>query len=384
MTSIVQILVASLLLEVLAPGAAVADSVRPRDLRRGSTPGSEKDTALELGVRAIAWRYGMDVLVMSRRTLNLSKAEIGHKAHVIYTTGGVKGATAGVIAANKPDEIVVKSAARPMEKQAIAKDDIDTLVVARRRGALEIWQKQADGQLVIMTPGNLDLSKLLSGWHAHIVYRSRNRNRAVIAEIVDGNERNVVVKSGYGIRGNKGSIDTIMSDEIVYIVAAQNFRDITAWRKVIRAVQKLPQEPRVRCKARTIANDGPKWGWVVGRMVPTSDDTFGILTEGGMYRVPVSSFTDLEINIGRRRHTLKGFLIGCLSGLSYMVLDWDFDLNVYDPNAGYGFGVGIVASTLIGFMVKTERWVEVSPGRLNLGIAPTKNKGLRAALTFDL
>ena len=35
------------------------------------------------------------------------------------------------------------------------------------------------------------------------------------------------------------------------------------------------------------------------------------------------------------------------------------------------------------YMIKSDKWVEVPPQRLNLSLAPTSTKGLRAALTFN-
>ena len=40
-------------------------------------------------------------------------------------------------------------------------------------------------------------------------------------------------------------------------------------------------------------------------------------------------------------------------------------------------------ATLMGAATKSEKWVEVPPQRLNLSIAPTLDKGFRAALTVN-
>ena len=51
---------------------------------------------------------------------------------------------------------------------------------------------------------------------------------------------------------------------------------------------------------------------------------------------------------------------------------------------GVGGAVSLcLLSTLIGVATKSEKWVEVPPQRLNLSIAPTLDKGLRAALTVN-
>ena len=53
-------------------------------------------------------------------------------------------------------------------------------------------------------------------------------------------------------------------------------------------------------------------------------------------------------------------------------------------------GCVLVLSTLIGAMIKSDKWVEVSPqyfhltlGPLSAGQAGTPTKGLRAGLTFN-
>ena len=46
-------------------------------------------------------------------------------------------------------------------------------------------------------------------------------------------------------------------------------------------------------------------------------------------------------------------------------------------------GGACMISTLIAAMIKSDKWVEVPPDRLNLSLAPTSTKGLRAALTFN-
>ena len=122
-----------------------------------------------------------------------------------------------------------------------------------------------------------------------------------------------------------------------------------------------------------------------------------VMTQDGqtLYQVPMSSITNLEVSMGRRRNAGKGFGFGLGLGLTFLLV---VSTTVKTPDSGdlglgrgaafFVIGVGgavslCLLSTLIGVATKYEKWVEVSPQRLNLSIAPTPEKGLRAALTFN-
>ena len=104
--------------------------------------------------------------------------------------------------------------------------------------------------------------------------------------------------------------------------------------------------------------------------------------------MPLSSVSNLEVSIGQYRNTFKGLGIGLgISGLLIAVV------LVSGPGGG-DFGMGLLVSlhaaipittvaTTIGLLMKSDKWVEVPPDRLNLTVAPTSGKGLRAALTFS-
>ena len=118
-----------------------------------------------------------------------------------------------------------------------------------------------------------------------------------------------------------------------------------------------------------------------------------VMTQDGqtLYQVPMSSITNLEVSMGRRRNAGKGFGFGLGLGLTFLIVVRTTDSGAPGPGRGAALiiiGVGgaislCLLSTLIGIATKYEKWVEVSPQRLNLSIAPTPEKGLRAALTFN-
>ena len=118
-----------------------------------------------------------------------------------------------------------------------------------------------------------------------------------------------------------------------------------------------------------------------------------VMTQDGqtLYQVPMSSITNLEVSMGRRRNAGKGFGFGLGLGLTFLIVVRTTDSGAPGPGRGAALiiiGVGgaislCLLSTLIGVATKSEKWVEVPPQRLNLSIAPTLDKGLRAALTVN-
>ncbi len=107
------------------------------------------------------------------------------------------------------------------------------------------------------------------------------------------------------------------------------------------------------------------------------------------YQVPVSSISTFDVSIKRYRNIGKGLIIGLAAGAVMTIL-----INIPDPETdlqglGQAYATLIVLpsiaviSTLIGAITKSDKWVEVSPKRLNLSLEPTSPKGLRAALTFN-
>ena len=161
-----------------------------------------------------------------------------------------------------------------------------------------------------------------------------------------------------------------------------------------KAIQRFKtHNAKVRVKAPSLSKKR-----IVGEVVKMTQDTL-LLREGRTFlQVPMSSITNLEVSLGQRRNTGKGFRIGLGVGLavstslfiyagylSKKYKDVHGNIDALAPGlAGAYLGPSIVIlSTFIGAATKSEKWVEVSPQRLNLSIAPTSTKGLRAALAVN-
>ena len=411
MKSTAIILIASLLFEILVPCASVLAQMTQGDKtvrvgqldserRSGRKQMSERDRVLAVAERAIRLIYELDVRVMSSGKLDVSKLRTGLIARVVHTSAGSKRAATGNIVKIGQDGITLWSAERPGERKKIPYIGIDTLVIARDRQALERWQRRAEGRFLVMSKSNLDLSKLTKGWHVFVVYEFENGTRAELTEILDGDKRHVLVGAPDTAAGQFWAKREIARDDIEIVVAAENPEDITGWRYARRLIPHLVANPKIRFKTWSFVEGGSKAKSVVGRLIDVNQDTFvirGGQLRSNIHKLPLSSFTDFEISIGRRRNTAKGLSIG--AGVSFLaLLMWSAAFG--PPDSGYhdqsealrglGYLSMVAAAALVGAMIghstETERWVEwveTSPHRLNLNLVPTQNRGLGAAVSFD-
>lgn len=242
----------------------------------------------------------------------------------------------------------------------------------------------------------LDPSKLKLGWHAYVVYRFEDMTRAELTEITDLDEKRVVVRSNYAGGDQFWADGEIAHDDIIIIVAAEKRGDITEWRNARQVIRHLPLNPRIRFNASRSANAGRGKRSGVGRLHEVRQDTIVIgagLSKHEVFRVPISSIDNFEINIGHYRNTNKGMGIGFVLGLGLLVTaavldatasgagDYKWFLTRYT-----GFVISLpvfMCSTLIGYSIKTDRWVDVPLKSVELSVAPTRNRGLGAAVSFE-
>ena len=182
---------------------------------------------------------------------------------------------------------------------------------------------------------------------------------------------------------------TIAYKDIDTLVISQHAQSIDAWKnaKQVQRYLKNKYNTKVRVQASSIWKSR-----VVGRLVKMTPDTLVISRGGTFFQVPVSSISNFEVNIGQHRNTGKGMAIGLGVGAAiFWAVYASLDLDYPDSTEGLAllYVLGYISipicalSTLIGATIKTDKWVEVSPQSLNLSLAPTSTKGLRAALTFN-
>ena len=137
--------------------------------------------------------------------------------------------------------------------------------------------------------------------------------------------------------------------------------------------------------------------WIAGEVVKMTRDTLVIKARpfskgrlsgrSTLSKVPKSSISDFEVSLGQHRNTGTGWKIGLgiglvVAGINAMNAPFD-KLGVFYSRMAFLGGPIVLFGTVGGALTKSEKWVAVSPQRLNLSIAPTHEKGLRAALAVN-
>jgi len=256
----------------------------------------------------------------------------------------------------------------------------------------QVTQKPREKTVTVLSRGQIDSSKITTGWYAHIVYISEEGSeRTATGQIMEKGTDHILIRvEDEALKSWK----TIAYRDIDTLVIAQHTRDIEEWKNARQTQQHpgqaihplLKGDSRVRVYAPVIRK-----GWMVGKLIKMTQDTLvvrGELTLYGrrFYQVPLSSISNLEVSIGQYRNTFKGLGIGL--GISGLLIAVAF------MSGGGDYGMGLLVSlhaaipittvaTTIGLLMKSDKWVKVPPQSLNLSFVPTSTKGLRAALTFN-
>ena len=240
--------------------------------------------------------------------------------------------------------------------------------------------------VTIMPRGQIDPSEITKGWYAHVVYTSQGATEKATSQIADKDSSRIALKNGadtYNIAYN--DIDTL--------IVAKRMQEIERYRET-----GAKYNARVRVYAPSIQK-----GQMVGRLIKMMQDTLVIQKGHRFYEVPVSSISTFDISIKQYRNTGKGLKIGLGAGaviIGFTIISTYREKKRIDQKSGdtsisyytlgiatlVGYSAGAlvcILSTFIGAATKSDKWVEVSPQRLNLSLAPTPAKGLRAALTFN-
>ena len=239
--------------------------------------------------------------------------------------------------------------------------------------------------VTVMPRGQIDPSEITKGWYAHIVYTSQRATGT--GQIADKDTSHIALKYG-------ADTYNIAYADIDTLIVAKHLREIERYRET-----GAKYNARVRVYAPSIQK-----GQIIGKLIKTMQDTLVIQREHSFYQVPISSISKFDVSIKQYRNTGKGFKIGiglCLglvaigAGVTALVDDSGEILTPEDTALLIINAVSVpltTLTTLVGAMKKSDKWVEVSPQRLNLSLAPlpawprqagTSTKGLRAVLTFN-
>ncbi|MDE3001614.1 MAG: hypothetical protein OXU79_21270 [Gemmatimonadota bacterium] len=319
------------------------------------------------------------VSYVSRPDLDPKRIKKGWHAHVVYANEDGRRIATGKIEIKRPGYFVIRSGSTPWSWK-IPHDKIETLVTYKDRRNIERWLKARQAivrldETVVETIASedFDLGRLKTGRHATIVYRTKGVRKIVSGEIVNIEADRIDIQSSPLLTWK------IAISHIDTLVFAEYRSDMERWLR--------EKHPPVRVKARSFSRRR-----IIGRFFGVDRDTLVLVTGRGFERVPLSSVDNFEVSIGRFRNAGKGMRIGLVLGLAILAPVALSDLRADDYKlrglataitATYVFPLIFLGSTLIGAATRTERWVKVSPPRLNLSIAPARNTGLRAAVSFN-
>ncbi len=141
---------------------------------------------------------------------------------------------------------------------------------------------------------------------------------------------------------------------------------------------------RVRITARS-SSGRP----ITGRFQGIIRDTLMLASNYGYERIPLSSIDKFEVSLGRANHADTGMQIGLAMGLGFTVtfgaIGLELEQSFFDFLClGALMSIPVVlVPTLIGAVIRTERWEKVLPQRLNLSVAPTHGRGIGAAVRYQ-
>ena len=287
------------------------------------------------------------------------------------------------IAYDKVVSVIMSDEVKRSVKQI---NEVDRFMRKRVVGQAEQDRLQAAIQtlnhkpITVMVRGQIDTSQVPWNAYVHVVYTSKGEKENAAGRVVNKTASSIITLQNTQQDG-KIAYDNIAYSNIAYdnmdtLLVANDWQDIERYREI-----GAQHNAKVRVKAIYQKR-------VTGRLVNMTQDTLVIQSGRTFFQVPRSSISNLEVGIGKRRNTNKGMALGAIIGLAILVPS----VLREDPEwRGLAFVVygGVISlpiyivSTLIGAAIKTDNWVKVSPQRLNLSVAPTSSKGLRAALTFN-
>ncbi len=306
------------------------------------------------------------------------------------------------IAYDKVLSVIMGGEATPRGKQINEVDRFIREMEKREARALETEeaaiQRFNQKVVTIISRGQIDSSKITRGWYAQVIYTSQE---TATGRIVNKTASSIILfpnkQQGRKIAYNTIDVaqKNIAYDTIDTLVIAKQWRDIKRYREI-----GAKYNAKVRVHVPSIQKKR-----MVGELVKMTQDTLVIHSGRTFFQVPSSSISNFEVSIGRYRNTDKGFKIGLAAGAVIIGLtsistykekkridqrSGDTSLSYYTLHiatlVGYSAGAFVcLLSTLIGATIKSDKWVEVPPDRLNLSINPHLQTGFvpRLRLIFD-
>ena len=171
----------------------------------------------------------MDITVISRGEVDPTTLKMGLYAYAAYKAEGIEGSVWGRIVQIEPDGIAIESETEPSETRKIAFGDIDILAVTEDRLTFESWlnARLAAAKITVMSREDLDLTKLATGSHAHVVYTWRGLKRVSFGKVLKVAPDGIWVESGT----EQTETAKIAAAEIDTLASANSPQALERWQK---------------------------------------------------------------------------------------------------------------------------------------------------------
>ena len=309
---------------------------------------------------------------------------VGETTFTIRSGGGLKNKTT-IAYADVLSIIMSTKSTVP----AIQMNEVNRFIRDEKRRVAKAEQK-AKTEVVHLTGEQVNADTLVQNAYAIVTYYENNklkREKGWIKAIGDTafTIQNSLLGKATIAYGKVLSV--IISEDAIMSIEKMNAMERELQKIEAKAMQRFnTHNAKVRFKAPSLSNKR-----IIGEVVKVTQYTLLIREGRTLFEVPLSSISNFEVSLGKRRNAGKGFMTGL--GLGGIVLIFAMKEDINDESEWRGFATVVTAayilpsivvlSTLIGVATKSDKWVEVPPQRLNLSIAPTSSKGVHAALTVN-
>ncbi len=313
-------------------------------------------------------------------------------------SGGLEGETT-IAYANVLSIIMSEESTVPAKQM----NEVNRFIRNMKAREIEQAKREAEAErleeetIKVMVGKEIVPAKITTGWYVHVLYTPEGAKETATGQITGKNPDHITIRIQE--RDWLWKRKKIAYSDIDTLVMAKYRESVEELKNARQASQLVhTHNAKVRFKAPSLTKKR-----IVGEVVKITQNTL-LIREGRTFdtllsregrtflEVPISSISNFEVSLGQRRNAGKGFLVGVKIGLAVLVPVAIADYSRED-DGWRGYATAVVAvyilppililSTLIGASIKSEKWVAVPPQRLNLSIAPTPEKGLRAALAVN-
>lgn len=192
-------------------------------------------------------RVRKDITVMLRGEIDPAKLKKGSYAYVVYHSRGAERAAWGEISQIYPDAFVIKRAEVPLERLEITFTAIDILTTTEIKHHFEAGQLTRPLVHKVATiPGeDLDPSKLVIGWYAHVIYTRQDLKGTATGELVGQDPDGISIKP-LDEPAETRTIAYSEIDTLAFTRSAQGLRRWQRWNKTgVVGMSRMSLDPHI-------------------------------------------------------------------------------------------------------------------------------------------